>query len=168
MRRHDSAGHHRLRMHQDCEAMSVANDELELEAWRFIANHRVRIKGGALTVSHARFIDDHASGLYHINTPAGCEGVYASESGATFGEAAIKLALALGMPCRTRCREEQSEPEGDASSSRSAPTVNRPAGASAPTSPATRRRRTGSTTAATSAAAATGATAGQRKNKRNS
>ncbi len=134
-------------------------DALELQAWRFLALHRV----GTLGVSHVQFIDAEQC---RINTPSTGE-FYESACGATFGEAAIKLAVALGMPCPLPC---DAEPSGPGVGTSSAPIATPPAGVSVPTSPATQRRRTGSTTGATGAGPATVAApalpGGQRKKPR--
>lgn len=63
---------------------------VELSAWRFLAAHRV----GGLAVTHVTFIDGDDGPT--MNTPSH-DGFYESVSAPSFGEAAIELALALGM-----------------------------------------------------------------------
>lgn len=126
--------------------MSVA---LELAAWRFIAAHRV----GSLRASPAQFIDGDNG--CHINTPS-CLEYYASAAGASFGEAAIKLAITLGMPCPSGCEEALSAFEV---AGNSAPTATRHSGVKSKNSRGTRAASVGSTTAATGAALATGESA---------
>lgn len=70
--------------------------DLELAAWRFLAKRRT----GSLAVAHIEFIDgDTPESKSSIVTPSEEQGVYESASGATFGEAAVALAIRLGMSC---------------------------------------------------------------------
>lgn len=65
-------------------------EALELAAWRFLAAHRV----GTLPATHVQFID--SGDECRINTPSH-DRFYESVGAPTWGEAAIKLARALGM-----------------------------------------------------------------------
>ena len=67
------------------------SDAIELAAWRFLASHRV----GGLAATHVQFIDSGTE--CRINTPSH-DRFYESVGAPTWGEAAVKLALALGMP----------------------------------------------------------------------
>ena len=119
----------------------MSAEALELAAWRFLAAHRV----AGLHVSHVQFIDGAEC---RLSTPS-CLEFYESAGGKTFGEAAIKLALALGMPWPSRCPAVHAV-LGDGSSS--APTATRPNGESAKTSPPTLAETEGSTIGATGVA----------------
>jgi hypothetical protein len=121
---------------------------LELSAWRFLASHRV----GALCATHVQFIDGDEC---RANTPS-CLEFYESAGGKTFGEAAIRLALALGMPCPIGCDGALG---AFAQAKSTAPTAN--AGTSGKPSRRTRSRSVDSTTAATGAEARTDASAAQ-------
>jgi hypothetical protein len=79
----------------------VKEEQLELAAWRFLAAHRV----GSLSVTHLLFTDSERS---HVSTPS-VAGFYATAEADTFGEAAIELALELGMPWDTDCGAEPSD-----------------------------------------------------------
>lgn len=65
--------------------------ERELNAWRFLAAHRV----GTLRVTHVQFIDEPDG--CRMNTPS-VESFYEDVTRSSWGEAAIALASALGMP----------------------------------------------------------------------
>lgn len=121
------------------------SDALELRAWRFLSVHRV----GALKVTHVTFINGDDS--CRVNTPS-FDGFYESAKSATFGEAAISLAVALGMSCA-----EDSDSSGSASDqdSSSVSTATRRSGESAATSPLIESAPAASTTAATGVEAAT-------------
>lgn len=82
-----------------------------------------------------------------MSTPSSAE-FYESAGGRTFGEAAIKLAINLGMPWPTQCPAVRAVLGGEVGTS-SAPTVTLPSGESVKSSPRTRSRKTGSTTGAT-------------------
>lgn len=135
------------------------NEAIELSAWRFLASHRV----GTLAVSHVQFIDGDEC---RMNTPSSAE-FYESAGGATFGEAAINLAIALGMPCPSEYQEALRVSETDSSS---ASTASLTSGASAKTSRRTRRGSVGSTTDVTGveASADESVTEGRRSNPRRS
>lgn len=126
----------------------MSREAIELTAWRFLASHRA----DGLSVSHVHFFDATEC---RLNTPidAGC---YESAGGKTFGEAAIKLALALGMPCPIGCDEALS---GFALAKSTAPTASD--GTRSKRSRRTRSALVGSTTDATGAEARTGAGAAQ-------
>ncbi len=131
------------------------SEQLELSAWRFLAAHRV----GGLCVTHVSFIDGDNGPT--MNTPS-VDGFYESAFAPTFGEAAIELALALGMLCELERKSPEhatpslGTPSAAAESSSSAPTASRRSGAKSPNSRRTRSLETGSTTGATSAVAPTG------------
>lgn len=71
---------------------------LELAAWRFLALRRCP----GLAVAHVEFIDGPRPTM---SAPADERGFYVSAGGATFGEAAVSLALKLGM-----AREDRAKP----------------------------------------------------------
>lgn len=64
---------------------------IELAAWRFLSSRRCP----GLAVAHIEFIDGPKP---VITAPANDLGFYESATAETFGEAAVKLALKLGMP----------------------------------------------------------------------
>lgn len=66
------------------------SDRIELAAWRFLAQRRCP----GLAVAHIEFVDGAKP---TVVTPAAKLGFYESASGKTFGEAAVDLALKLGM-----------------------------------------------------------------------
>lgn len=132
----------------------IAALHLELRAWRFLATHRV----SNLKVTHVSFIDGDDGPA--VNTPS-VDGFYESANGATFGEAAVSLAFALGMPCGSERKSPAPAtlslgmPSEDAACSSSAPTAGPISGAKSASSRRTRSRATASTTGATSAEAST-------------
>lgn len=128
----------------------VGTPALELSAWRFLAAHRV----GGLAASHAQFIDSGSE--CRINTPSH-DHYYESVGAPTWGDAAIKLAIALGMPWPSQCHAVQTVLGGD---SNSAPTAIRPSGENAKTSPHTHAVPVASTTGATGAVQGIGESAG--------
>ena len=119
------------------------SDALELAAWRFLAIRRV----GSLAVAHVEFIDSETPAL---RTPANVPGFYETANGASFGEAAIKLSLKLGMPWPTDCGVERSDFAQGKSTAATAS-----AGVSAKSSRRTRAAVADSTTDATGAAPGT-------------
>lgn len=121
------------------------SDELELRAWRFLAAHRV----APLHVTHVQFIDVPGDeSPCRMNAPSFGE-YYESARAATWGEAAIGLATALGMPCADDSDSTESA-SGRGSSSASTATLRN--GESESNSPPIKQVQAGSTTAATSAA----------------
>lgn len=74
---------------------------IELRAWRFLASRRCP----GLAVAHIEFIDGPQP---TIIAPADKPGFYESAKAETYGEAAVRLALKLGMP-PARARLDQTE-----------------------------------------------------------
>jgi hypothetical protein len=120
------------------------SDALELRAWRFLASHRV----GTLKVTHIQFIDNDGSERCRMNTPSVAE-YYEDVASESWGNAAISLATALGMPCEDglACTASASGQDSNFAS-----TAIHRSGASELTSPAIRSAPADSTTVATGAA----------------
>jgi len=119
--------------------MSALVDALELAAWRFLAEHRV----DGLCVSHVQFTEGAERRLCAPSE----DGAYESAGGKTYGEAAIKVALALGMQWPSRCLAVQAV--FGTGGSNSAPTAIRPSGVSSQTLPRIQGEQAVSTTDAT-------------------
>ncbi len=120
------------------------DDALELRAWRFLAAHRV----GTLDVTHVTFIDGP---LPCVTTPSTGQH-YESSKADSFGEAAIKLAIKLGMPCAAdESRESLTRVSACDRDSSSAPTASRRNGSTGRSSRRTEMGSAVSTTAATAA-----------------
>ncbi len=133
------------------------SDALELRAWRFLAHHRV----GKLAVQHVTFIDD--AEVCRMHAPSSGPH-YEHGVGATFGEAAIALARALGMPCED---DSDSTSTASASDTSSVSTASRHNGASEPNLRPVDTEPAGSTTGAIGAGLASGAPRGRvQRNKK--